>query len=82
MTKNYKQKQDSYLLLTAELKWLYDDYTFEIIPIAVGATGLVTNNLKLVLKRIGVENVGDVILKCQKSALFGTLKIVKSFMKI
>ena len=46
------------------------------------ATGLATNDVKLMLKRIGIENINDVILKCQKSALLGALKIVKSFMKI
>ena len=82
VTKNFNQKRDNYLPLAAELKRLYETYTFEIIPIAIGATGLVTNSLKLMLKRIGVDNVNDVVLKCQKSALLGTLKIVKSFIKM
>ena len=38
VTKNFHQKHDKYLPLTAELKRLY------------GATGLVTNDLKLMLK--------------------------------
>ena len=80
VTKNFNQKRD--LPLAAELKRLYETYTFEIIPIAIGATGLVANSLKLMLKRTGVDNVNDVVLKCQKSALLGTLKIVKSFMKM
>ena len=82
VTKNFRQKLDNYLPLAAELKRLYDGYSFEIIPIAIGATGLVTKSLQLMLKRIGVVNVDDVVLKCQKSALLGTLKIVKSFMKM
>ena len=82
VTKNFNQKRDNYLPLAAELKRLYETYTFKIIPIAIGATGLVTNSLKLLLKLIGVDNVNDVVLKCQKSALLGTLKIVKSFMKM
>ena len=82
VTKNFNQKRDNYLPLASELKRLYETYTFEIILIAMGATGLVTNSLKLMLKRIGVDNVNNVVLKCQKSALLGTLKIVKSFMKI
>ena len=82
VTKNFNQKRDSYLPLAAELKRIYDKFTFEIIPITIGATGLVTNDLKLMLKRTGIENINDVTLKCQKSALLGALKIVKSFMKI
>ena len=82
VTKNFNQKGDNYLPLAAELKRIYDKFTFEIIPTTIGVTGLVTNDLKLMLKRIGIENINDAILKCQKSALLGTLKIVKSFMKM
>ena len=82
VTKSFNQKRDDYLPLIAELKRLYDKFNFEIIPATIGATGLVTNDLKLTLKRIGIENINDVTLKCQKSALLGTFKIVKSFMKM
>ena len=40
------------------------------------------NDLKLILKRICIENINNVILKCQKGGLFGTLKIAESFMKM
>ena len=82
VTKNVNQKRDDYLPLAAEFKRLYDKFNFEIIPIMIGATGLVTNDLKLMLKRIGIGNINDITLKCQKSALLGTFKIVKSFMKM
>ena len=39
--KNYKNKQDTYLPLCIELKKLYNEYSFEVIPIAIGATGLI-----------------------------------------
>ena len=82
VTKNFNQKRDNYLPLVAELKGPYDKFTFQIIPVMIGATGLVTNDLKLMLKRIGIENIDNVTLKCEKSVLLGTLKIVKSFMKM
>ena len=82
LTKNFSQKRNYYLPLAVELKRLYDKFIFEIIPLTIGATGLVTNDLKLMLKRIGVENIDDVTLKCQKSTLLGTVKIAKSFMKM
>ena len=66
ITKNFNQKRDDYLPLAAELKHLYDKFNFKIIPITIGATGLVTNDLKLILKWIGIENINDVTLKCQK----------------
>ena len=80
--KTFNQKHDSYLPLAAELNCIYDKFTFKIIPITIGVTGLVTNDLKLILKQTGLENINNVILKCQKSPLLGTLKIIKSFMKM
>ena len=63
ITKNFNKKRDDYLPLAAELKHRYDKFNFKIIPITFG---LVTNDLKLMLKRIGIENINDVTLKCQK----------------
>ena len=80
--KNIKQKLDNYLPLAAELKRLYPDYTFEVLPIVIGATGLVTKRTIDVFKILGILNVDDTILKCQRNALTGTMKIVKSFMKM
>ena len=80
--KNIKQKSDNYLPLTAELKRLYIEYDFEILPVVIGATGLVTKRTFDVFKTLGIRDVEDTILKCQKSALTGTMKIVKSFMKM
>ena len=80
--KNIKQKLDNYLPLAAELKRIYDQYTFEILPIVIRATGLVTKRTFDVLKILGVRNVEDTILKCQRGALLGTMKIVKSVMKM
>ena len=82
IAKNIQLKKDNYLPLAAELKRLYDDYTFEVIPVVLGATGLVTSHLGEALKKIGVTNVPEVTTQCQKAALLGTLKIVKSFMKM
>ena len=78
--RNIKLKLDSYLPLAAELKRLYPTYTFEVLPIVIGATGLVTKKLFDVFKILEVKDVDGTILKCQKCALTGTLKIVKSFM--
>ena len=64
ITKNFNQKRDKYLPL--ELKRLYDKFNFEIIPLTIGATDLVRNDLKLTFKRIGINNIDDVTLKCQK----------------
>ena len=78
--KNIKLKQDNYLPLAAELKRLYPSHDLEVLPIVIGATGLVTEKLFEVLRVLDVKDVDGTILKCQKCALTGTLKIVKSFM--
>ena len=78
--KNIKHKLDSYLPLAAELKRLYQEYDFDVLPIVIGATGLVTGKTIEVFKTLGVVDVEDTILRCQRCALTGTMKIVKSFM--
>ena len=80
--KNIQTKKDNYLPLTAELKRLYDTFTFEVVPVVLGATGLVTTHLGKALEKIGVKNIPEVTNQCQKAALLGTLKVVKSFMKM
>ena len=74
--KNYELKHSSYLPLAAELKRLYKDYKFEVVPIVVGATGLVTNILAKSLEKLGVSNIKATVKSCQKKALLGTLKIL------
>ena len=80
--KNYKTKQDSYLPLCVEMKKLYPDFSFEVIPIAIGATGLVMKRLSADLETIGIEKpkVTKTIVLSPKAALFGSVKTVKSAM--
>ena len=80
--KNYELKPNCYLPLAAELKCLSEDYKFEVVPIVVGATSLVTNTLAKSLEKLGVSDIKATIKSCQKKALLGALKIVKSFMKM
>ena len=54
---NEKEKKDKYVPLSVALKRIYPEYTFSIIPIVLGATGLVTNSLTYNLKEIGSEIV-------------------------
>ena len=82
IVKNIQLKHDNYLPLAAELKRLHSTYSFEVIPIVLGATGLVTSHVCEALKKIGIDNTRETIVQCQKSALLGTLKMVKSFTKM
>ena len=80
--KNINLKYDSYMQLSSELKRLNPRFTFEIIPIFLGATGLLPSSLRKNIEKIGVKNIKDTMLKCQRMALLGTLKIVKSVLKM
>ena len=64
------------------MKKLYPEFSFEVVPIAIGATGLVMKKLSADLEKIGIEKTK--VIKCivlsQKAALFGSVKIVKSAM--
>ena len=79
-----QEKMDNYVPLAAELQRIYTDYRFEVIPIVIGSLGVVTNQLKLNLSRIGVEknNLVRVVNDIQKRTLIGSMKIVRTFMKM
>ena len=80
--KNISMKLDHYLPLTAELKRLYKDYSFTINPIVIGATGLVTSHVSKMFDDLDLDDIDQLVLKVQRSALIGTLKIVKSVLKM
>ena len=68
--------------LLYELKRLYPSFTFEIIPIVLHVTGLEPSNLQKNIEKIGVKNIKGTMLKCQHMTLLGTVKIVKSVLKM
>ena len=82
--KNEKAKCDVYVLLSAGLKRLYPNYSFEIIPIAIGATGYVPNSLTDNLQRIGFSKdfISPLIGKLLRKALCGSMKVVKTAMQL
>ena len=46
ITKNVHLKHDNCIQLSSELKQLYPNVSFEIVPIVLGATGLATSHLR------------------------------------
>ena len=61
---------------------MYPYYSFEVIPISIGATGLIVKNLSVDLIKIGIDKriVPRAIMLSQIAALLGSVKIVKSVM--
>ena len=70
--KNISMKLDHYLPLTAELKRLYKDYSFTVNPIVIGATGLVTSHVSKMFVDLDLDDIDQLVLKVQRSALIGT----------
>ena len=75
-----KKKLDTYSPLTVSLLRLYPEYHFEVIPIVIGATGLITNTLVTNLKMLidSENNVTKLITKMQVKALIGSMRVLKS----
>ena len=80
-TRKVNLKHDNYVQLSSELKGLYPNFLFEIVPIVLGVTGLVTSDL-WETEKLGMTNINDMLAKCQQMALLGTMKIIKFVMRM
>ena len=74
-----KEKVDRYTQLKVSLIRLYPQYTYEIIPIVLGATGLVTRSLTEYLKTLGFDKnaIKSLVTKLQLKALTGSMRVMK-----
>ena len=75
-----KSKRDIYGPLAVGLLCHYPQFKFEIVPLVIGATGLVTNSLTTNLKTL-IEQDNKVelaIAKMQRKALVGSMRVLKS----
>ena len=79
-----KVKCDKYVLLASRLQRLYPQYTYEIVPIVVGSTGFISKKLRTHLEQCGFEKekVNTLIPILQRKALRGSMKIVKTALKL
>ena len=81
MASQEKTKVDTYAPLIVALLRIYPTYNFEVIPIVVGATGLVTDSLvKNIEKALDDEekDVKEIVTRVQLKALIGSMRILKS----
>ena len=77
--KQEKMKIDNYTLLTIGLYRLYPNYSYEVDPIVLGATGLVTNSLVTYMPKLFDKSVSlEIIPKVQQKALIGSTRVIKS----
>lgn len=74
-----KAKVDTYTPLIVGLLRLYPEYCYEIVPIVVGATGLITDSLvKNMRKILDLKEVDAMVTKLQLKALIGSMRVLKS----
>ena len=75
---------DYYVPLAAELQRVYTEYRFEVTPIIIGSLGVITNVLQQNLSKLGIpkDRMNKTINDIQKKALIGSVKIVRTFMKM
>ena len=52
--------------LSSELKRLYHNFLFEIVPIVLGATGLVISDSRKNIEKLGIVNINDMLAKCRR----------------
>ena len=77
--KQEKMKIDNYTLLTVGLHRLYPNYSYVVVPIVLGATGLITSYLvKYMAKLFNKDMPIEIIRKLQQKALIGSMRVVKS----
>ena len=79
-----KEKSDRYVILASRLQRLYPQYKYEIVPIVIGSTGYVSNNIQKYLEQCGFDKKKtiSIVPMLQRKALRGSLKIVKTAMKL
>ena len=79
-----KKKMDTYAPLIVGLLRLYPQFKYEVIPLVIGATGLVTNSLVKYLKVIidNDKNVLKLITKMQVKSLIGSMRVLKSALSL
>ena len=77
-------KVDKYMPLVSELQQMYPEYKYQIVPIIIGLLVAIPKQLKDSLTKLQVKEkrIQAVTKKLQKSAVFGSVKTMKTFMKM
>ena len=78
-----QEKENTFGSLLCNLEILYPEYSYQFIPIIIGALGSIPCNLKY-LKCLGFseKEVNKQIKMLQIKSITGSVKIVKSFLKL
>ena len=79
-----RNKADKYIPLISELQQMYPGFKYQFAPIILGALGTVPNRLKEELLKLNIAEgqVRNVIKRLQKTAIIGSIKVMKTFIKL
>ena len=81
--KQEKMIINNYTLLMVGLHRLYPNYSYEVVPMVLGATGLITNSLVIYMTKLFNKDVSlEIIRKLQQKALIGSMRVVKSALSL
>ena len=80
----HRNKADKYMPLISELQQMYPGFKYQVAPIILGALGTVPNRLKEELLKLNIaeDQVRNVIKRLQKTAIIGSIKIMKTFISM
>ena len=79
VTEKEDEKVDKYQPLKFEIMRIWEMNKVEVIPIVVGALGVVTKKIQKWLKKIGVEIRTELL---QKTTLLGTARILRRVLQM
>jgi len=69
-----QEKISKYQPLADEIKALWKSKKVEIVPVVIGALGVISTNHKMYMEKLNLE---DAMPECQKAALLGTATILR-----
>ena len=70
--------------LVSELQQMYPSFKYQIIPVIIGALGAVPKRLKEHLLKLYVKknSIKTTTRKLQKAAILGSVRVMKTFLKM
>ena len=75
-----RNKADKYMPSISELQQMYPGFKYQVAPIILGALGTVPNRLKEELLKLSI--LEDQVLQKNSTAIIGSIKIMKTFIKL
>ena len=78
ITKKVAEKKNSYGLLIRNMRIMYPNYKFEMIPVVIGCLGYIQNDLKTYMKQLGFDDkeIPFLVRRLQIASISGTVVVI------